>query len=144
VKILFDTSVLVAAVVESHPAHDNAAAALRRVQQRQYSGWIAMHSIAELYSVLTRLPLQPRITPANAWRVIQRDVLELLNIAALSADDYQRVVQQLAERNLSGGIVYDALLLQSAKNADVQHILTLNKKDFLRIAPDWADRLIEP
>jgi predicted nucleic acid-binding protein len=60
VKILFDTSVLVAALVESHPVHINAVAALRRVQNAQDMGWIAMHSIAELYSVLTRLPIQPR------------------------------------------------------------------------------------
>jgi len=143
-KILFDTSVLVAALVESHPVHINAVAALRRVQNGQDMGWIAMHSIAELYSVLTRLPIQPRLTPQNVWQVMQYNVLKLLNIAALSPNDYVIVIQQLVERNLSGGIIYDALLLQSAVNANVERILTLNKKDFLHIAPDWEERLIEP
>jgi hypothetical protein len=88
--------------------------------------------------------IQPRLTPQNVWQVMQCSILKLLNIAALSPNDYVIVIQQLVERNLSGGIIYDALLLQSAVNANVERILTLNKKDFLRIAPDWEERLIEP
>ena len=102
-KVLFDTSVLVAALIESHPSHTNSVVALRRVQSGQDMGWIAMHSIAELYSVLTRLPIQPRLTPQNVWQVMQYNVLKLLNIAPLLPSDYAIVIQQLVERNLSGG-----------------------------------------
>jgi len=142
-KVLFDTSVLVAALVRSHQFHPNAIAALRRVQNAQDTGWVAMHSIAELYSVLTRLPIKPRIVPTTAWQVIQRDVLALFKIVALSPDDYATVIQQLSEHDLPGGIVYDALIIQAARKINVDNILTLNKKDFIKIAPDWADRMSE-
>ena len=66
--VLFDTSVLVAAVLRQHPAHPEAAAWLQAVKSEERSGVVAAHSIVELYSVLTRLPLHPRIEPDTARR----------------------------------------------------------------------------
>ena len=58
-KILLDTSVLVAAVVESHPAHSQALPWLQRVRNNVDTGLVAAHSLAELYAILTTLPVQP-------------------------------------------------------------------------------------
>lgn len=69
-KRLLDTSVLVAAMVESHRAHESALTCLRRVAQGEDEGFVATHTLAELYSVLTTLPVQPRISPSGAVRLI--------------------------------------------------------------------------
>ena len=56
-RILFDTSTLVAAVVEGHPAHVAAFPWLQRVKDKAETGIVAAHSLAELYAILTRLPV---------------------------------------------------------------------------------------
>lgn len=64
----FDTSTLVAALVEAHPAHERARAWLDKVRAGLHVGVVAAHTVAELYAILTRLPHRPPITPAEAYR----------------------------------------------------------------------------
>ena len=68
--VLFDTSVLVAAMLEEHPHHSKCFAWLQRVRSEEIEGFISTHSIAELYSVLTRFPRYPRINPELAQRLL--------------------------------------------------------------------------
>ena len=70
-QVFLDTSVLVAASVASHPHHVQALAVLRRVAQGLDKGFIGVHSIAETYAALTRLPVVPRIHPSEAGRIIR-------------------------------------------------------------------------
>ncbi len=92
-RIFFDTSVLVAALVERHPNHAKAFSWLQKVRDKGSKGFIAVHSIAELYDVLTVLPIRPRISPATALKAIQRDVLDQLELVSLTADDYTVVIE---------------------------------------------------
>jgi len=46
VKTLFDTSVLVAAMIESHPAHPKSFAWLQQVKNSTIIGYVSAHSIA--------------------------------------------------------------------------------------------------
>jgi predicted nucleic acid-binding protein len=69
-KVLFDTSVLVAAFEVSHPRHGVCLLWLQRAQEKEIDGYLSTHTFAELYSVLTRLPVRPPISPAislTAW-----------------------------------------------------------------------------
>ena len=68
-KILLDTSVLVAAMVETHPAYEAAFPYLLRMKKGEENGFVAAHSLAESFSVLTRLPVRPRISPALAHKL---------------------------------------------------------------------------
>jgi predicted nucleic acid-binding protein len=61
VRILLDTSVLVAAMVEAHPAHMRALPWLQKAQGGTDTWLVAAHSLAELYAILTTLPVRPRI-----------------------------------------------------------------------------------
>jgi predicted nucleic acid-binding protein len=70
VKVFFDTSVLVAACVQGHPHFPQARPALLRVTTRKDQGFMSVHSIAKMYAALTRLPLQPRIHPAEAVQIV--------------------------------------------------------------------------
>jgi predicted nucleic acid-binding protein len=142
VSILLDTSVLVAAMVEAHPRHTSALPWLQRAKSKAETGLVAAHSVAELYAVLTTLPVQPRITPAVAQELIQHDVLDILEVVPLSAEDYARVIKQLSQCGIVGGATYDALILQAAVRAGADQIVTLNDSDFLRVAPDLADRIV--
>ena len=143
-KILFDTSTLIAAMVETHPAYELVFPWLQRIQHTDDVGFVATHSLAELYAILTKLPISPRISPTLAYRLIQQNVLNLCTIISLTSKDYEAVLQHLAETGLSGGITYDALILYAAIKAHADHIVTLNEKDFRRIYPELQDKIISP
>ena len=143
-KILFDTSTIVAAIVAGHPAHNAALPLLLRVKEKADTGLVAAHSLAELYAILTRLPVTPRISPALARQLIQRDVIETCKIIALSADDYVTMLNHVADLAIAGGVVYDALLLHAAWISNVDQIATLNPRDFRRVYPQLADRIASP
>ena len=74
-RVFFDTSTLVAAVVEGHPAYALAFPWLRRVKAKTDVGVVAAHSLAELYAILTRLPVRPAIPPGIAREIIAVDIL---------------------------------------------------------------------
>jgi predicted nucleic acid-binding protein len=102
-RVLLDTSVHVAAMVEAHPLHDNALPWLQRVKIRMHEGFVAAHSIAELYSILTTLPIQPRIPHVVARRLIRQSVITCCEVVPLSDEDYAAVIDHLSELGIVGG-----------------------------------------
>jgi len=143
-RILLDTSVLVAAMVEAHPAHEQGLAWLKRVTDGPDKGLVAAHSLAELYAVLTTLPVHPPISPSDAQQLIKHNVTEKLEVVFLSDQDYIQVIEHLAALGIVGGATYDALILRAAANAKVDLVVTLNEKDFQRVYPNLADKIVAP
>jgi len=144
VRILLDTSVLVAGMVESHPAHERAFPRLQRVKAGEDSGVVAAHSVAELYAILTTLPIRPRVSPTDARRLIERNVLDTCQIVPLSDADYADVISHLASTGVAGGATYDALILHAATKVEVEEIVTLNERDFRRVYPALSDKISAP
>ncbi len=139
-RVLFDTSSLVAALVEAHPAHPAAWPWLDRALLGTDQGLVASHTLAELYAVLTRLPLRPAIPPQVALRLIEEN-LEGFQVVALSPRDYKSVLRRLSGLGLTGGAVYDALIAQAALKSKAERLLTLNPSHFRRLGPD-VDALV--
>jgi len=134
-KVLLDTSVLVASVVEMHEAHERAFAALDRVQRGRDEGVVAGHSLAEMYAILTRAPAPLRHSPEQALLSIEENVLKHFKLLALSGSDYAALIREAAMAGIQGGTIYDAVLLKTASNAKVDRLYTLNLKHFLTVAP---------
>lgn len=132
VKVLFDTSVLVAALVVSHPQHAICFPRLKAAESKQVEGFISTHTLAETYSVMTRLPVQPRIAPTQAQSLIA-DISQYLNTVPLLSDDYLEAIARMATLNLPGGGIFDALIAQAAVKANVDILLTLNPNHFSRL-----------
>lgn len=143
-RILFDTSTLVAALVETHPNHTSAFPWLQKAKSKTFAGFVAAHSIAELYNVLTTLPIRPRISPATALQLLKRDVLDQLEVVSLSKEDYAAVIEQLSGSGIVGGAIYDALIIRAAINAKVDQIVTFNADDFRRVYPALAEKIVTP
>ncbi len=142
-KVLFDTSILVAAFEVSHPRHGVCLPWLQRVQKKEIDGYLSTHTLAELYSVLTRLPVRPSISPAIAQRLIDQN-LHLFEAIPLTADDYQQAIVCMVRLNLTGGGIFDALIAQAALKAEVDILLTLNPNHFNRLGQDLAQRVQVP
>ncbi len=143
-RIFFDTSVLIAALVQVHPAHAQAQPWMQRIKTATDSGVLAAHSLAELYSVLSTFPIRPRLTSKAVRDLLRQDVLARFEIVPLSVADYTLTIEQLAAVELRGGVIFDALLLQAAELARVDQIVTLNVHDFERVRPDLADKILSP
>ncbi len=143
-KTLFDTSVIIAALVDEHKSHARSLLWLQQAQRGEFSAVISSHSIAELYAILTRLPLRPLISGPLAWRLINGQVLPYFEAIPLNSADYQAVISYLSGAALIGGITYDAIIAQAAIKSSAERILTLNPKDFLRTYPALAAEIITP
>ncbi len=148
-RVLLDTSVLVAALVGSHPRHELCWPYLSRCQEGSDDLVLAAHSLAELYSVLTTLPVRPRISPGTAKRLAEDNGLRprphgMAEVRALSVSEYVTVLDGAAGRSLTGGIIYDALLAKVAETAEVDRLLTLNVSHFRKVWPEGAERIHEP
>lgn len=143
-KILFDTSVLVAGIIEQHPMHAAAFPWLKRAQAQEFEMFVAGHTLAELYAVLTTLPVSPKITPDMARRLIHDNIETTAKTVSLSASDYISVIKQTAELGLSGGIIYDAIAAKAAQKSGVDRLLTFNTDDFKRVWPEGIGHIARP
>jgi predicted nucleic acid-binding protein len=132
--IFFDTSVLAAACVHAHPQFTQADAAVSRVLAGRDTGFLSMHSIAEMFSALTRMPVQPRIRPGEASQLIATTVLAFKPIS-LTEEDYLGAMEMMVNGGWSGAKIYDALLLRGAEKSGAERIYTFNLNDFRLMAP---------
>jgi predicted nucleic acid-binding protein len=143
-KIFFDTSVLVAAFVNAHPKHANCLPWLQKVKKKEIEGIISVHSLIEIYSILTKLPLSPRINPALALNLIKENILEDFELVTYGKKDYINLLDELSCGNIAGGASYDGLILNAAKKVTVDKILTLNVNDLIRVCPQLVRIISEP
>jgi predicted nucleic acid-binding protein len=139
-KACFDTSVLVAALLQQHPHHAIAFPRLRAVHDGAIQGHITTHGLAELYATLTALPLKPRLQPADVQRILEQSILNHFTLIPLSPQDYRDAMGLTVGKNLNSGAIYDALHLIGARRAQCSILYTLNLRHFRSLAP--GDHLI--
>ncbi|MBX3194682.1 MAG: type II toxin-antitoxin system VapC family toxin [Microbacteriaceae bacterium] len=112
-----DTSVAVPLLVASHEAHEAV-----RLWATQRSLVLSGHSLAETYSVLTRLPGDARVSPSDAVVLIDDNFAQAVSLTPDAASGAHR---DLARRGVSGGATYDGLVALAAH----QHGLLLATRD---------------
>ena len=145
VKIFIDSNVLLAAVLRDHGSHARAFSLLERIQSGKDDGYVAAHSLAEMYSALTRMPAPFRHSPDEALQSVEENVVKYFHVIALTAGDYVEVLRSVVARGVHGGATYDALILKAAEKAKVSRIFTFNLKHFEAIADQrLAELLVSP
>jgi predicted nucleic acid-binding protein len=132
-RVLFDTSVIVAALLAGHGHHAAAHPWLSRAKARSIEMLVSGHSLAEVYAVGTRLPAQPRITAEMAWQLLQENIIKCAQLVTLSAADYGALVEDLSLHGMTGGVVYDAVIARAASLAQADCLLTFNVHRFQRL-----------
>lgn len=110
-ELVLDTSAAVPLLVTSHVAHRSVTAALgdRAVA-------LAGHALHETYAVLTRLPGDARVAPADAVRLL-RERFE--TAAILDARSVRSAPAVLAAAGVAGGATYDGLVALAARAAGI-------------------------
>ena len=131
-RTLFDTSVLVSALVDQLVNHEAALDALDRYGLGEHEGYCSAHTLAECYATLTALPLQTRIVPGEAVMLVEENIVGRLSVVDLSVDDYRNVLRRVANLGLTSGAIYDALHVDCARQVHADQILTYNVSHFDR------------
>lgn len=101
-----DTSVAIPLLVRTHTAH---AAVVAWWAHREAA--LCGHALAETYSVLTRLPRDLRLAPIDAARLLTERFAAPLLLSSRTTEHLPRV---LAQFEITGGAVYDALVALAA------------------------------
>lgn len=143
-RVMFDTSVLVAGQVPSHVDYESAREWLDAARTGGCKLLLAAHTLAECYSTLTRMPIRPRIRAAAVNEMFESNILPFATMQSLVPSDYVEVINRLAADGLCGGIVYDALGVKAAQLAQADRLLTFNLKHFRRLWPQGHDKIISP
>ena len=106
-RYALDTSVAIPLLVASHEAHD------------EVSAWadgrslcLSGHALAEAYAVLTRLPGDARLAPADAVALIDDNFPKNL---ALPPELARGAHAELARLGICGGATYDGLVALTAR-----------------------------
>jgi predicted nucleic acid-binding protein len=110
-RAVADTSVIVASVLASSPDHDACVDAIGTAEAAA-----AGHAWFESFSVLTRLPLDVRLSGAEAGRVLARATP---TVRHLSRSEHDAFSVWLSTSGIVGGAVYDALVGWVARSAKV-------------------------
>ncbi len=137
----FDTNVLIAASQRQHLHHE--ASLLRLAPMDLGSGACAAHTLAEVYSTLTKCSGPYRLLPSHAGLFVD-DVRVRLTLITLEPAEYVQAIEQATKDGISGGLIYDALLLACARKIEAEWIYTWNVRHFRAIAPDLAERIVTP
>jgi predicted nucleic acid-binding protein len=141
VKWFFDTSVLIPVFLEDHEHHEPSLAAFAPAKKNQ--ACCAAHSLAEVYSALTRLPGRHRLSGEQVLLFLEA-IEERLTVVALDSREYYSTIKQAAATGIVGGTLYDALLARCALKAGAETIYTWNLEHFQRLGPEVARRTKTP
>jgi predicted nucleic acid-binding protein len=104
-----------------------------QAKNKEFELIVSSHTILEIYSVLTSAPFKPKITPTIAKQLIENNIKNFAKTIYLTDENYFAILERMSNLNLSGGIVYDAIIVECALKTKADEILTINPKDFLRL-----------
>src|SRR5262245_5431892 len=123
-----DTGILVGALLEKHPEHDQCVAAFE-----QFDDCITdAHALAEAFATLTGFYK----VPADAASELILGLKDILIIEVLALADYQTAIRQARSRGVMGSGIYDSLHATFARRKRAKRIVTRNPSHFVHVAPD--------
>jgi predicted nucleic acid-binding protein len=140
-KAFFDTSVLVPVFYGDHIHHQPSLDLFIRFNRSNAS--CGAHSLAEVYSTLTRMPGRDRVSAEQAMLFIG-SIRDRLSVVALTANEYADALETFSELGIVGGAIYDALLARCAIKAKAEVIYTWNLRHYAPCGIEVARLLRTP
>jgi predicted nucleic acid-binding protein len=135
VRIFFDTTVLVAAVLEDHEHYERSFTVFSAAKRS--SAFCAAHNLAEVYATLTRYPGKDRVSAEQALISLEK-IEERLAIVALEASEYVVTIRKCAAKGIVAGTLYDGLIASCALKARADILYTWNTAHFRMLGEDVA------
>jgi len=139
-RAFFDTSVLLGGLIELGPASEPAQKIMAAIAaghiRRPHTAW---HCCLEFYAVSTRLPQEVRLSPPDAWRLLDEEILSRFEVRQLPDDHSRSFLHAAADDRLVGGRIYDAHIAEIARVARVPVVVTDNVRHFLGLRRHGVD-----
>ena len=127
----FDTSVLVAGVVDMGPSSEASQRILDAVADgRLQQPMTAWHCCLEFYAVLTRLPEELRVPPPVAHQLVRSEVIARFDVRQLAEDQRLPFFLEVERERVVGGRLYDAHIAEVARVARAGTVVTDNRRHF--------------
>lgn len=137
----FDSSVLVPALLSDHVHHARSFAAFAAASRK--NAGCAAHSLAEVYSTLTRYPGKQRLSAESVALLVQ-EIEHRLTLVWLDGDEYVAAIDRIAGMGIVGGAVYDALIAACAGKAKAEVVYTWNTTHFMLLGDEVARKVSTP
>ena len=80
--------------------------------------------------------MRPRISTLSARRLIRESVEGVLRVRTVTSADYRKVLDDLSQLEARGERLDEALTARMAEKLKVNRLLTLNRKEILRVWPE--------
>ncbi len=126
-----DTSVILAGLIDFGPQSAPAQSVLHLAAEQRVAADTAWHCCLEFFSVATRLPPEYRLTPADAWALLEAEVFDRMAVHELPAGDRREMLRAASREGIAGGRIYDAHIAEVARSAGAEVIVTDNRRHFL-------------
>lgn len=132
-SVFFDTSVLLAGLVDFGPQSAPAQSLMHAVAEKRLQGatTTAWHCCLEFYSVATRLPAEFRLSAADAALLLQDEVFARIDVHDLPARDRLPMLQAAARDAVGGGRIYDTHIADVARAVGATVVVTDNRRHFI-------------
>lgn len=125
-----DANCLVATVSIWHEHHQPVSRELSRRLSAGEEMVVPVPSLAEAFSVLTRMPKPQRLSPPDAWRSLDASFVALGRIYALDGKAATTLLAKSAVAGVGGGRIYDVIIGECARLSGAGALVTLNPKHF--------------
>lgn len=136
-----DASVIVAAVVSWHERHRAAASAIEAALARK-ALVLPAPAVMDAYAILTRLPAQHRLSHADAFHIL-RSSFATARVVGPKTRDAWSLLRRWSVAPIGGSDVYDAQIVEIAKDAGVKTLLSFRRAELERLAIAGIE-IVEP
>jgi len=133
---------MVASVCAWHEHHERATTELERRFAQREAMVVAAPALVEAYAVLTRLPPPHRLSPADAFSLLEANFVDAARLVALDVRSYRNLLRQAARGSVAGGRTYDSVIVACAVKAGASALLTFNATDFQNLVTKGLEIVI--
>lgn len=123
-----DTGILVGALLEKHPEHEQCVGAIEQFPDC----FTNFHALAETFATLTGFYK----VPTDAATELTLGLKGYLTVKELARKDYEIAIREARRRGVMGGGIYDSLHATFARHSGAKRIVTRNPSHFIHVAPD--------
>lgn len=131
-SVFFDTSVLLAGLVDFGPQSAPAQSLMHAVAEKRLENVAtAWHCCLEFFSVATRLPAEFRLAPADAVLLLQDEVFDRMAVHDLPQRERMPMLQAAGRDGVAGGRIYDTHIAEVARTISADVVVTDNRRHFI-------------
>lgn len=116
--VLIDTNVVIDFLLKREPYSEPAAVILQKCAEKELTGYLAFHSIPNIWYILRKVPDKKR----REW------LTDLCSFLYVTGTSHEEIIKAIANEEF--GDFEDCLQDRCAKSKGAQYIITRNGKDF--------------